>query len=91
MQLKRNLYYARRDHVQWARVKVDGFDLKIPTEQSARAKLVGKKAQNGRSTIDEGLVRVKHGQIEKPLAPRDFLPEKPPRYEIILIKIIHHH
>ena len=78
MQLKRNLYYARRDHVQWSRVKVNGFGSKIPTEQSAGIKLVGKK-------------RVKNGQIEKPLAPREFLPENPPRYEIILIKIIYHH
>ena len=45
MQLKRNLYYARKDHVQWSRVKVDGFGSKIPTEQSAGVKLVGKKAQ----------------------------------------------
>ena len=45
MQLKRNLYFARRDHVQWSRVKVDDFGSKIPTEQSARAKLVGKKAK----------------------------------------------
>ena len=50
-----------------------------------------KKLKNGRSIINQGLVRVKNGQIEKPLAPRDFLPEKPPRYEIILIKIIYHH
>jgi len=69
MQLKRNLYYARRDHVQWSRVKVDGFGSKIPTKQSAGVKLVGEKAQNRRSTIDQGLLRV-----EKPLAPRDFLP-----------------
>ena len=39
-----------------------------------------KKLKNGRSTIDQGLVRVKNGQIEKPLAPRDFSPQKPPRY-----------
>ena len=50
MQFKRNLYYARRDHVQWSRplnsrFKVDGFGSKIPTEQSAGVELVGKKAQ----------------------------------------------
>ena len=94
MQLKRNLYYARRDHVQWPRVKVDDFGSKIPTEQSSGVKLVGKKAQKW--TVNYWS---KNGRIEKPLAPRDFLPQKPPRYEfsavflneIILTKIIYHH
>ena len=90
MHLKRNLYYARRDHVQWSRVKV------VLVQRYQQNSLQGsnwsvKKLKNGRSTIDQGLVRVKNGQIEKPLAPRDFLPEKPPRYKIILIKIIYHH
>ena len=30
--------------------------------------------------LTRGPVRVKNGQIQKPLAPRDFSPQKPPRY-----------
>ena len=59
MQFKRNLYYARKDHVQWSRVKVDGFGSKIPTEQSAGAKLVGKKAEMDGQLLIRGWLRSK--------------------------------
>ena len=54
MQLKRNLYYARRDHVQWARVKVDGFDLRIPPLFGFQAKIT----QNWSNTLIRYIINI---------------------------------